>query len=92
MLERRHEYHRQACSYNRRLRAGAQQGILREPVADVADATIAAIEKEDMQVVRGGEARAAMIALNRGDPSAVDRRFAELKPSLEEAVRDHTAL
>jgi hypothetical protein len=33
-----------------------------------------------------------MIALNRADPSAVDERFAGLKPALEDAVRDHSAL
>jgi uncharacterized oxidoreductase len=42
-------------------------------------------------VIRGGEARAKMIALNRGDPAARDKRFADLKPALSEAVRDHSA-
>jgi hypothetical protein len=43
-------------------------------------------------VVRGGEARAAMLELNRTDPAAMDARFLGLKPSLEAAVRDHSAL
>jgi hypothetical protein len=43
-------------------------------------------------VVRTNEARAQMVALNRQDPAAVDARLAELKPALEEAVRDHAAL
>jgi hypothetical protein len=33
-----------------------------------------------------------MVELNWSDPAAVDRRFAELKPALEEAVGDNSAL
>jgi len=33
-----------------------------------------------------------MIALNRENPSALDDRFPGLKPALEEAVKDHSAL
>ena len=44
------------------------------------------------EVIRGGEARAQMIALNRENPAAVDERFLGLKPALEEAVKDHSAL
>jgi hypothetical protein len=33
-----------------------------------------------------------MIALNRDNPLAIDERFRGLKPALEEAVRDHSAL
>jgi hypothetical protein len=43
-------------------------------------------------VIRGGEARAAMIRLNQQDPLALDARFAGLKERLETAVRDHCAL
>jgi uncharacterized oxidoreductase len=43
-------------------------------------------------VIRGGEARTQMIALNRENPSALDDRFLGLKPALEEAVKDHSAL
>jgi hypothetical protein len=41
---------------------------------------------------RGGEARTQIIALNRDDPAAIDKRFLGLKPALEEAVKDHVAL
>jgi hypothetical protein len=44
------------------------------------------------EVIRGGEARAQMIALNRDNPAAVDERFLGLKPALEDAVKDHSAL
>jgi hypothetical protein len=33
-----------------------------------------------------------MMALNRSDPAAVDERFLGLKPALEAAVNDHSAL
>jgi uncharacterized oxidoreductase len=37
-------------------------------------------------------ARAKMIALNRDDPAALDKRFSDLKPALAAAVKDHSAL
>ena len=73
-------------------RAGPELGFTREPAAAVAAATIAGIEEDAFEVIRGGEARAKMIALNRDDPAALDKRFADLKPALNEAVRDHSAL
>jgi uncharacterized oxidoreductase len=33
-----------------------------------------------------------MIALNREDPAALDRRFVDMKPALAQAVRDDSAL
>lgn len=72
--------------------AGADEGFGREAAADVAAAIVRGIEDEALQVVRTNEKRAQMVALNRADPAAVDARFAELKPVLEEAVRDHAAL
>lgn len=73
-------------------RAGAELGFSREPASAVAEAIVEAIEADRHEVVRGGEARLQMIALNRADPSTVDERFAGLKPALEDAVRDHSAL
>ena len=72
--------------------AGPELGFVKEPAADVAAAIIRGIEADALSVVRGGEVRDAMIALNRTDPAALDQRFAELKPALAEAVRDHSAL
>jgi len=60
--------------------------------AGVADAICSGLEENAFEVIRGGEARAQMIALNRNDPAALDRRFAGMKATLEEAVRDHSAL
>ena len=73
-------------------KAGPELGFTREPAAEVADAVIAGIEENAFEVIRGGEARANMIALNRQDPAALDKRFLDLKPALGEAVRDHSAL
>ncbi|WP_424630089.1 SDR family NAD(P)-dependent oxidoreductase [Bradyrhizobium sp. SYSU BS000235] len=73
-------------------RAGPELGFVKEPASAVAAATIEAIEQNAFEVIRGGEARAKMIALNRDDPAALDKRFLDLKPALAEAVRDHSAL
>jgi len=73
-------------------RAGPDLGFTKEPAEAVAEAVIAAIAADGFEVVRGGETRAQMIALNRTDPLALDARFATLKPALAEAVRDHSAL
>ncbi|MGR4932236.1 SDR family NAD(P)-dependent oxidoreductase [Bradyrhizobium sp. CAR08] len=73
-------------------RAGPELGFVREPASAVANAVIEGIEQDTFEVIRGGEARAKMIALNRDDPAAVDKRFLDLKLALAEAVRDHSAL
>ena len=73
-------------------RAGPEVGFSREPAEAVAEAVLAGIASDAFEVVRGGEARAQMIALNRTDPLALDARFATLKAALGEAVRDHAAL
>jgi short-subunit dehydrogenase len=73
-------------------RAGPELGFGRESAEAVAQAIVEGIEADALSVVRGGETRAQMIALNRADPAALDARFLGLKPALEEAVRDHAAL
>lgn len=73
-------------------RAGPELGFTREPASAVADALIEGIEANAFEVIRGGEARARMIAANRDDPATVDERFMTMKPALEEAVSDHSAL
>jgi uncharacterized oxidoreductase len=73
-------------------RAGPELGFAREPASAVADAIAGGIETGAFEVIRGGEARAQMIALNRENPAAVDERLLGLKPALEEAVKDHSAL
>ena len=56
-------------------RAGPELGFTREPAGAVAAAAIVGIEEDAFEVIRGGEARAKMIALNRDDPAALDKRF-----------------
>ncbi|MCK1744796.1 SDR family oxidoreductase [Bradyrhizobium sp. 139] len=73
-------------------RAGPELGFVKEPASAVAAAVLDGIDNLAFEVVRGGEARAKMIALNREDPAALDKRFLDLKPALAEAVRDHSAL
>jgi short-subunit dehydrogenase len=73
-------------------RAGPELGFSREPASAVASAIVEGIEADAFEVIRGGEVRAQMIALNRDNPAAVDERFLALKPALEDAVKDHSAL
>jgi NAD(P)-dependent dehydrogenase (short-subunit alcohol dehydrogenase family) len=73
-------------------RAGPDLGFTKESAEAVAEAIAVGIEDEALEVVRGGEARARMIALNAADPLAVDRMFAPMKAALADAVRDHSAL
>ncbi len=73
-------------------RAGPELGFGREPASAVADATVEGIETDAFEVIRGGAARAQMIALNRDNPAAVDERMLAMRPALEEAVKDHSAL
>jgi short-subunit dehydrogenase len=73
-------------------RAGPELGFSREPASAVAEATIEGIEAGAFEVIRGGEARAQMIALNRDDLAAIDERMLAMKQPLEEAVKDHSAL
>ena len=73
-------------------RAGPELGFIREPASAVAAAVIEGIEHDAFEVIRGGETRAKMIALNREDPAVLDKRFLDLEPALAEAVRDHSAL
>ncbi len=73
-------------------RAGPDLGFSLEPASAVADAIVSAIESDARDLVRGGEARTAMIDMNRKDPAALDQHFLTVKSKLAEAVRDHSAL
>ncbi len=73
-------------------KAGAEHGFEFESPDDVAAATVAGIADGSLTVVRGGDARNQMIALNRQDPAAVDAALAARKPDLERAVAAHSSL
>jgi uncharacterized oxidoreductase len=72
--------------------AGAEHGFDYESPEAVAAATLAGMVEGSLAVVRGGETRAQMIALNRNDPAGVDQFLAGLKPALEQAVAGHSSL
>jgi uncharacterized oxidoreductase len=73
-------------------RAGAELGFVRESPADVAAAIIEALKHGERAVIRGGDARLALIAANRDDPAAVDERFRGMKAALEDAVSNHRSI
>jgi hypothetical protein len=73
-------------------RVGPEPGFTREPASAVADVIAEGIETGAFEVVPSGQAPAQMIALNRENPAAVDERLLGLKPALEEAVKDYSAL
>jgi NAD(P)-dependent dehydrogenase (short-subunit alcohol dehydrogenase family) len=73
-------------------RAGPELGFSREPASAVAQAIVDGMKSDAFEVIRGGEVRAEMIALNREDPAAIDAKFLTRKSALEDAVKDHNAL
>lgn len=73
-------------------KATAEDGFDYEGPDEVAAATVTGMRDGSLTVIRGGETRAAMIALNRDDPAAVDTALAVRKAALEEAVADHSSL
>ncbi|GAB3662955.1 glucose 1-dehydrogenase [Nocardioides korecus] len=73
-------------------KAGAAEGFEYESPEAVAEATVEAILDGSLTVLRGGQRRRDMIALNREDPAAVDRMLAERKPLLEKAVEEHSSI
>lgn len=73
-------------------KAGAELGFGLQPVAEVVGSIVEGIEADAFEVVRGGETRAEMLRINREDAAAMDARFLGMKPALEAAVRNHSAL
>lgn len=73
-------------------KAGPELGFTRETADKVAEALVEGLERKALEVIRGGETRAAMIATNREHPEALDERFRGLKPQLLAAVAGHSAM
>jgi len=73
-------------------KAGPEHGFDYESPDAVAEAVVEAMIDGRISVIRGGETRAQMIAMNRDDPASVDRMLAERKDALEEAVAGHSSL
>lgn len=72
--------------------AGPEHGFDYEPPETVAAAIVAAIERDQHNLVRGGEERTEMIQTNRDDPEHLDAQLAAGKDALERAVADHASL
>jgi uncharacterized oxidoreductase len=64
----------------------------RETPWDVAREVIEAMMQDRLEVVRGGPDRIETVKRNRADPAAVDDAMRPMKPSIEAAARDHSAL
>ena len=73
-------------------KAGAEHGFDDESPEQVVAATIVGITDGSLTVIRGGETRAQMMALNRSNPEAVDQLLNGRKPELEQAVTGHSSL
>ncbi len=73
-------------------KAGPEHGFDYEGPDAVAEAVVEAMIDGHISVIRGGETRTRMIAMNRDDPASVDRMLAERKDALEEAVAGHSSL
>jgi uncharacterized oxidoreductase len=64
----------------------------REAPADVAREVVEAIVRGRLEVVRGGPARLETVTKNKTGPAAVDEAMRPMKPAMEAAARDHSAL
>lgn len=72
--------------------AGPELGFEYEPAEAVADALVEGLETKKIEVIRGGEARSAMIAANREHPQEVDAQLAQMKEALERATTNHRSI
>lgn len=72
--------------------AGPEHGFDHESPYDAAAAILAGMADGSLTVIRGGQRRSEMIAVNRDDPAAVDRQLAGGKSALEKAVAGHSSL
>jgi NAD(P)-dependent dehydrogenase (short-subunit alcohol dehydrogenase family) len=63
-------------------RAGPDLGFGRESATFVGDSIVEGMEADAFEVIRCGESRANMIALNHNDPAAIDDRFLKVKSTL----------
>ena len=62
---------------------GPEEGFEHEPPEALADAVVAALERGETEVIRGGEKITALIGRNREQPRDVDDHLARKKEALE---------
>lgn len=72
--------------------AGPELGFEYEPAEAVADALVEGLETGKIEVIRGGEARSAMITANREHPQEVDAQLSQMKAALEKATTNHRSI
>ena len=72
----------------------SSMGKMRELEApeSVAEAIVAGIAGDAIEMVRGDDDAVVKPKLNQSDPATVDAQFARMKPHLAEAAEDHSAL
>lgn len=72
--------------------AGPELGFDYEPAEAVADAIVAGLREDAVEVVRDADRRATMLEANRKRPKEVDARIARKKHLLEAAVANHRSM
>lgn len=72
--------------------AGPELGFDYEPPEAVAEAIIAGLREDAVEVVRDADRRAAMLEANRNRPAEVDARISRKKHLLEAAVANHRSM
>ncbi len=72
--------------------AGPDLGFEYESPEAVADAIVAGVESEELEIVRGAEDRSEVTEMSRERPRELDEQVAQMKEELEAAVADHRSI
>ena len=72
--------------------AGPDLGFQYESPEDVAEALVAGLEADELEVVRGAENRTEMTQMSRENPRELDEQVAQMKDDLEKAVANHSSM
>ena len=72
--------------------AGPDLGFEYESPEAVADAIVAGVESEELEIVRGAEDRSEVTEMSRERPRELDEQVAQMKKELEAAVADHRSI
>lgn len=72
--------------------AGPDLGFEYESAEVVAEALVAGLEADELEVVRGAEDRSEMTQMTRENPRKLDEQVAQMKDELEKAVANHSSM
>ena len=72
--------------------AGPDLGFQYESAEEVAEALVAGLEADELEVVRGAEDRTEMTQMTRENPRELDEQVARMKSDLEKAVANHSSI